>query len=85
VIADFFQKDKSVAHLTHVSEMEKMIETVARISIVLKDVIQRVVPSSKLLNYLNKHILPVLDKLLIFSTLFLILIPTLMITYLYLP
>lgn len=32
--------DKNVAHLTHVSEMEKKIETLARITSILKDVIQ---------------------------------------------
>ncbi|KAI4341007.1 hypothetical protein MLD38_025786 [Melastoma candidum] len=32
--------DKSVAHLTHVSEMEKKIETLSRITTILKDVIQ---------------------------------------------
>ncbi|KAF2292321.1 hypothetical protein GH714_019081 [Hevea brasiliensis] len=32
--------DKNVAHLTHVSEMEKKIETLARITTILKDVIQ---------------------------------------------
>nr|GMD08093.1 AUGMIN subunit 2 [Ipomoea batatas] len=34
------QEDKNVAHLTHVSEMEKKIETLARITTILKDVIQ---------------------------------------------
>ncbi|THF99301.1 hypothetical protein TEA_008292 [Camellia sinensis var. sinensis] len=34
------KEDKNVAHLTHVSEMEKKIETLARITIILKDVIQ---------------------------------------------
>lgn len=34
-----FQEDKNVAHLTHVSEMEKKIETLARITTILKDVI----------------------------------------------
>ena len=34
------QDDKNVAHLTHVSEMEKKIETLARITTILKDVIQ---------------------------------------------
>ncbi|XVE77591.1 hypothetical protein DITRI_Ditri13aG0075800 [Diplodiscus trichospermus] len=32
--------DRNVAHLTHVSEMEKKCETLARITIILKDVIQ---------------------------------------------
>ncbi|XP_054779691.1 AUGMIN subunit 2-like [Prosopis cineraria] len=32
--------DKNVAHLTHVSEMEKKIETLGRITNILKDVIQ---------------------------------------------
>uniref|UniRef100_A0A2P2JHG1 AUGMIN subunit 2-like n=1 Tax=Rhizophora mucronata TaxID=61149 RepID=A0A2P2JHG1_RHIMU len=32
--------DKNVAHLTHVSEMEKKIETLARMTAILKDVIQ---------------------------------------------
>ncbi|KAI4319872.1 hypothetical protein MLD38_033419 [Melastoma candidum] len=32
--------DKNVAHLTHVSEMEKKIETLLRITTILKDVIQ---------------------------------------------
>ncbi|OIV91381.1 hypothetical protein TanjilG_01999 [Lupinus angustifolius] len=32
--------DKNVAHLTHVSEMEKKIQTLARITTILKDVIQ---------------------------------------------
>ncbi|CAK9314725.1 unnamed protein product [Citrullus colocynthis] len=32
--------DKNVAHLTHVSEMEKKIETLSRITTILKDVIQ---------------------------------------------
>ncbi|CAO2813139.1 unnamed protein product [Amaranthus hypochondriacus] len=32
--------DKNVAYLTHVSEMEKKIETLARITTILKDVIQ---------------------------------------------
>ncbi|KAH7855079.1 hypothetical protein Vadar_021001 [Vaccinium darrowii] len=32
-------EDKNVAHLTHVSEMEKKIETLARITMILKDVI----------------------------------------------
>ncbi|KAK8674252.1 hypothetical protein V6N13_045019 [Hibiscus sabdariffa] len=32
--------DKNVAHLTHVSEMEKKCETLARITTILKDVIQ---------------------------------------------
>ncbi|KAL1317275.1 hypothetical protein HN51_069349 [Arachis hypogaea] len=32
--------DKNVAHLTHVSEMEKKIETLGRITAILKDVIQ---------------------------------------------
>lgn len=35
-----FQEDKNVAHLTHVSEMEKKIETLSRITTILKDVIQ---------------------------------------------
>ncbi|KAH7842604.1 hypothetical protein Vadar_007194 [Vaccinium darrowii] len=34
------KEDKNVAHLTHVSEMEKKIETLARITTILKDVIQ---------------------------------------------
>ncbi|KAG8365662.1 hypothetical protein BUALT_Bualt18G0129700 [Buddleja alternifolia] len=34
------KEDKNVAHLTHVSEMEKKIETLARITVILKDVIQ---------------------------------------------
>ncbi|XP_051133571.1 AUGMIN subunit 2 isoform X2 [Andrographis paniculata] len=34
------KEDKNVAHLTHVSEMEKKIETLARITSILKDVIQ---------------------------------------------
>lgn len=34
------KEDKSVAHLTHVSEMEKKIETLARITTILKDFIQ---------------------------------------------
>ncbi|KAD6794426.1 hypothetical protein E3N88_05322 [Mikania micrantha] len=34
------KEDKNVAHLTHVSEMEKKIETLARITAILKDVIQ---------------------------------------------
>lgn len=34
-----FQDDKNVAHLTHVSEMNKKIETLARITTILKDVI----------------------------------------------
>ncbi|XP_073298417.1 AUGMIN subunit 2-like [Primulina huaijiensis] len=33
------KEDKSVAHLTHASEMEKKIETLARITTILKDVI----------------------------------------------
>ncbi|KAL1342606.1 hypothetical protein HN51_029138 [Arachis hypogaea] len=33
--------DKNVAHLTHVIEMEKKIETLARITAILKDVIQK--------------------------------------------
>ncbi|XP_057508205.1 AUGMIN subunit 2 isoform X2 [Actinidia eriantha] len=33
------KEDKNVAHLTHVSEMEKKIETLARITTILKDVI----------------------------------------------
>ncbi|XP_065873603.1 AUGMIN subunit 2 isoform X1 [Euphorbia lathyris] len=32
--------DKNVSHLTHVSEMEKKIETLSRITTILKDVIQ---------------------------------------------
>ncbi|OWM75402.1 AUGMIN subunit 2 [Punica granatum] len=32
--------DKNVAHLTHVSEMQKKIETLAKITTILKDVIQ---------------------------------------------
>ncbi|KAJ6401369.1 hypothetical protein OIU84_016728 [Salix udensis] len=32
--------DKNVAHLTHVSEMEKKIDTLSRITTILKDVIQ---------------------------------------------
>lgn len=32
--------DRNVSHLTHVSEMEKKIETLARITTILKDVIQ---------------------------------------------
>lgn len=35
-----FQDDKNVAHLTHVSEMEKKCESLARITTILKDVIQ---------------------------------------------
>ncbi|KAL4588960.1 hypothetical protein LXL04_001861 [Taraxacum kok-saghyz] len=34
------KEDKNVAHLTHVSEMEKKIETLERITTILKDVIQ---------------------------------------------
>ncbi|XP_076886744.1 AUGMIN subunit 2-like [Bidens hawaiensis] len=34
------KEDKNVAHLTHVSEMEKKIETLSRITTILKDVIQ---------------------------------------------
>ncbi|RVW97374.1 AUGMIN subunit 2 [Vitis vinifera] len=34
------KEDKNVAHLTHVSEMEKKCETLARITAILKDVIQ---------------------------------------------
>ncbi|EPS64710.1 hypothetical protein M569_10071, partial [Genlisea aurea] len=34
------KEDKNVAHLTHVTEMEKKIETLARITAILKDVIQ---------------------------------------------
>ncbi|KAH0646525.1 hypothetical protein KY284_034409 [Solanum tuberosum] len=34
------KEDKNVAHLTHVSEMEKKIETLQRITTILKDVIQ---------------------------------------------
>ncbi|KAL3851525.1 hypothetical protein ACJIZ3_013407 [Penstemon smallii] len=34
------KEDKNVAHLTHVSEMEKKMETLARITAILKDVIQ---------------------------------------------
>ena len=34
-----FQEDKNVAHLTHVSEMEKKIENLLRITTILKDVI----------------------------------------------
>lgn len=34
------KEDKNVAHLTHVSEMEKKIETLSRITSILKDVIQ---------------------------------------------
>ncbi|KAM3214006.1 hypothetical protein ACQJBY_066433 [Aegilops geniculata] len=40
--------DKNIAHLTHVSEMEKKCESLARITAILKDVIQ------------NKKVLPVL-------------------------
>lgn len=35
-----FKDDKNVAHLTHVTEMEKKTETLARITTILKDVIQ---------------------------------------------
>ncbi|XP_071691861.1 AUGMIN subunit 2 [Rutidosis leptorrhynchoides] len=34
------KEDKNVAHLTHVSEMEKKLETLARMTTILKDVIQ---------------------------------------------
>ncbi|VFQ90960.1 unnamed protein product [Cuscuta campestris] len=34
------KEDKNIAHLTHVSEMEKKTETLARITTILKDVIQ---------------------------------------------
>ncbi|XP_047324229.1 AUGMIN subunit 2 [Impatiens glandulifera] len=34
------KEDKNVAHLTHVSEMEKKIQTLGRITTILKDVIQ---------------------------------------------
>ncbi|XP_052179284.1 AUGMIN subunit 2 [Diospyros lotus] len=34
------KEDKNVAHLTHASEMEKKIETLSRITTILKDVIQ---------------------------------------------
>ncbi|KAG6423585.1 hypothetical protein SASPL_113986 [Salvia splendens] len=34
------KEDKNVAHLTHVSEMEKKMETLTRITSILKDVIQ---------------------------------------------
>jgi HAUS augmin-like complex subunit 2 len=34
------KEDKNVAHLTHASEMEKKMETLARITTILKDVIQ---------------------------------------------
>lgn len=34
------QDDKNIAHLTHVSEMEKKCESLARITTILKDVIQ---------------------------------------------
>lgn len=40
MIAVFFQDDKNVAHITHVSEMEKKCESLARITAILKDVIQ---------------------------------------------
>lgn len=36
----FPQDDKNIAHLTHVSEMEKKCESLARITAILKDVIQ---------------------------------------------
>jgi hypothetical protein len=41
-IYDFWlsQDDKNIAHLTHVSEMEKKCESLARITAILKDVIQ---------------------------------------------
>jgi len=42
----FFQDDKNVAHLTHVSEMEKKCESLARITAILKDVIQNKVITS---------------------------------------
>jgi HAUS augmin-like complex subunit 2 len=35
-----FQDDKNIAHLTHVNEMEKKCESLARITSILKDVIQ---------------------------------------------
>ncbi|KAG6385244.1 hypothetical protein SASPL_154074 [Salvia splendens] len=43
------KEDKNVAHLTHVSEMEKKIETLARITSILKDVIQNKKQFSELL------------------------------------
>ena len=39
------QDDKNIAHLTHVSEMEKKCESLARITTILKDVIQNKVMS----------------------------------------
>lgn len=36
----FPQDDKNIAHLTHVSEMENKCESLARITAILKDVIQ---------------------------------------------
>ncbi|KAH9793430.1 AUGMIN subunit 2 [Citrus sinensis] len=41
--------DKNVAHLTHVSEMQKKIETLSRITTILKDVIQNKKQFSELL------------------------------------
>ncbi|KAF6159139.1 hypothetical protein GIB67_032756 [Kingdonia uniflora] len=39
-MCSLIQDDKNVAYLTHVSEMEKKIESLARITAILKDVIQ---------------------------------------------
>jgi len=47
-----FQDDKNVAHLTHVGEMQKKIETLSRITQILKDVIQNKVGSFFLSTYL---------------------------------
>lgn len=46
------QDDKNVAHLTHVSEMEEKCESLARITAILKDVIQ-----NKVLPTLNSFIM----------------------------
>ncbi|XP_042058758.1 AUGMIN subunit 2-like [Salvia splendens] len=43
------KEDKNVAHLTHVSEMEKKMETLTRITSILKDVIQNKKQFSELL------------------------------------
>lgn len=45
------QDDKNIAHLTHVSEMEKKCESLARITTILKDVIQNKVMYATYLHY----------------------------------
>lgn len=76
-----FQDDKNVAHLTHASEMQKKIDTLSRMTQILKDVIQNKVNNffftcllkSSLLLKKGLCILPVHLSSVLFSIYFIVL------------